>query len=197
MSNNPTYRRHGPQAFYPGGEPLPHPGEGDPRRMREGQRGHPEQDSLRWGDADNVQGAATTGVPVIQPSKQLVHAHVPRPVVWLLQPNVDNGAQLPVGETANITVYFEVNAGCGQSRTIYVATAIVLTAANGYAIPPGSVAPPVSIPAGDIQVRALIRYTPAVTGGFAIPVGAMAAPWAHMPFGERLEPWAHEGPEPR
>lgn len=197
MSNNRSWHREGPSSFYPGGQPLAHPGEGEPRRMREGQRGHPEQDSLRWGDADNVQGVATATKAIIQPSKQLVHAHVPRPVVWLLQPNVDRGAQIPYGETADITVWFEVNAGCGQSRTIYVATQIVLTAANGYAIPAGSVAPPVSIPAGDLQVRAVIAYTPTVSGAFAIPVGAMAAPWAHMPFGERLEPWAHEGPDVR
>jgi hypothetical protein len=211
MSNNRSYRGGMPRDFYGGGEPYAHPGEGQPRRMREGQREHAEQDALRWGDGDNVTGTAAVGVPVLQSSKQLVRAHVPRPVVWLLQPNVDSftgrnpvsgalvftGATLPTGENANVSLYYEVSVGCGQSRTVYVATVVTLLAMNNYAIPPGAAPLPVSIPGGDLQVRALVSYLPTVAGPFAVPVGAMVAPWAHMPFGERLEPWAHEGPAVR
>jgi hypothetical protein len=173
--------------FYPGGPSF-----------REGQRGFAERDSLRWGDGftiqQNVPAAVGPPVPFVSASRQLVHASLPRPVVWLAQANVDDGVQVPAGEAAPINVRFRITIGCGQSRTTFTFAIITLTAANGYQQPPGTQPAAFNFPAADVQIDALLSYTPTVGGALSVPVGAMVAPWAHMPFGERLEPWAHEGP---
>jgi hypothetical protein len=164
---------------------VPHPQKGQTRgELHEGQREWPELDALRWGDADATASPAAVGVAFLVRSKQLIRTHVPRPVVWMVQVNVDQGVQVPAGEANNITVTFLITIGCGQSRTT-LAPIVLLTAANGYE-PPAPPAP-LNIPAQDIQVAAIITYLPTVAGQVVIPCAAMAAPWAHMPYGEARE----------
>ena len=159
-------------------------------RFREGQREHPEWDALRWGDADAVTGTTVATVPFTATSKQLARAHVPRPVVWLVQLNVDQGVQFPAGEAvANIAVFFNITIGCGQSRTA-ISAVILLPNTNAYQPPLGVIPAPFSVPAQDIQVNAEIAYTPTASGLLVVPVGAMVAPWAHVPFGESAERFA-------
>lgn len=154
-------------------------------RFREGQRENPEWDALRWGDADvlppvNSGVLAVIGAPIALTTKQLVRAHVPRPVVWMIQPNIDS-LDVPVGEAAPILVTYLLTLGCGQSRTTLV---IPVRLAPPYLIP---LIGAVNVPAQDVQVIATLGYTPTAAGAFNFALAAMAAPWAHMPFGEASE----------
>jgi hypothetical protein len=180
-----------PEDYERRGEPFP-----IAPQFREGQQEHPIHDTLRWGDGDVVKGIAVpptpigntaiSGLGVGQISQQLVRTHSPRPIVWLLQVNVEPGCvQMPPGETANVTLSFVVTVGCGQSRTTYVAVQVPLVVANGYQLLPGTQPAPFSLPAGDLQVVCFAQYTPTRAGNYAFPVAAMVAPWANLPGGER------------
>jgi hypothetical protein len=137
-------------------------------------------DSIRWGDSDVMRGIATILGPApvaVAASKQLSRLKVPRPIVWLLQLNAD-GSQIPAGEVNPITVTITIAFGCGQARS-QVQQSIVLLAANGYHIPPGTplASFQVFVPAADLQSTASVSYTPTVAGPFAVEASVMCAPW--------------------
>jgi hypothetical protein len=150
-----------------------------PPFFSEGQREWQEVDSIRWGDADAVTTVAVVGAPLVANSKQLVATHTPRPIAWLLQLNC-HGEDVPAGEVAAINVDFLITYGAGQSQDT-LTVRVVLTAANGYQIPPGTLAPQIFIPAGDLQVKASVSYLPTVAGPVVIGASCMAAPWTPTP----------------
>jgi hypothetical protein len=163
----------GPQAPWEG---PPAPSEG----FREGQREKTvDLEEIRWGDADSVTvvvaPAFIGGGVVRQASKQLLHAHLDYSRTWLVLVNVDLGVVVPAGEVNPVNVDFRITIGCGQSRTTF-SLRIVLTAANGYQVPPGTLPPQITVPAQDIQVDAMVSYTPTVSGNSTLSVAAMAAP---------------------
>lgn len=159
--------------------------------FHEGQREHPAKgkpaenaelwsviDSIRWGDADTIAATITVGLapaPVTLLGKQLVRANTPRPVVWLVQLNTGPN-QVPPGETNPITLTYAITYGCGQAQTTMNVT-IVLTAANGYQLPPGTTPPQLYIPAQDLNINCSLGYTPIVAGSLGVAVAAMSSPF--------------------
>lgn len=145
----------------------------------EGQRETLSRDALRWGDNDNVGRVITAGdvaaaVPVVFPTKQLIRAHSHYPQVWLLMFDAggdlaSGGGGLPAGEVANVTVEYQITIGAGQGQRL-VRQRATLTSASGWA----PVVPPLAmfVPAGDLQVLAIVSYTPTVAGTVRFSVGA-------------------------
>lgn len=136
-------------------------------------------DPRRWGDSQAVTlapaGTLIAPAAVTAQSTQLAMAFVPRPVVWLVQLDVD-GEQIPTGETAPIDVDFALTYGCGQASTT-VHYHLGLLAANGYHWPPG---PPPEfwlLPAANLQIVATVGYLSTVAGVSVVRCSAMIAPF--------------------
>ena len=163
-------------ALAPPLSPYPDPPYGE---MVEGQQEWEDHEALRWGDADAPTATAVVGVPFKAVSKQLTRVHAARSVVWLLQLQTF-AAQIPAGEVAPVTVVFFVTIGSGQSETT-IPVQVILTAANGYVIPLGTLPPQLQVPAAKVQVNAIVTYMPTVAGTVVFEVACMAGPWAHLP----------------
>lgn len=158
-------------------------------RFREGQREwEPHDGSERWGDiATKSFVTAPAAVAAPQLTTQLIRAQSRWPLTWLVQ--FDGIATLPAAEVAPVNLDFEVTYGSGQaassSGTGALRFRIVLTAANGYRVPPiiPPAAPPnqMFLPAASLQVVCRISYVPTVAATPAvIQVSAMCAPFTSM-----------------
>lgn len=190
---NDPYNRANPYSPYPGnihhpfqgaampphGEyaPAQYPAAPPPVAFREGQTEWNKADSMRWGDESAIQIVVPPLLVVASKgtSSQLVNAHLPRPLVWLVQ--FAASAMVPAGEVAPITIAFTAVIGCGQSNSRIVVASLVLTAANNYQVPVGTLAPNAFLPASDLQVQGAASYTPTIAGTTVVNVGAMAAPF--------------------
>lgn len=155
-----------------------------PTAFREGQREwEPHDGSERWGDVAQKTFATTPAAPAgPQGTTQLVRAQSKWPLTWLVQ--FDAAGTLPAAEVASVNVDFRVTTGCGQAETTYTFR-IVLTAANGYAVPPivlpGTPANQIFVPASSLNITCVISYTPTVAAPTAtFRVAAMAAPFTSM-----------------
>jgi hypothetical protein len=165
----------------PGWPPPPYPFQ--ERGSQGGEQA--EHDTMRWGDESPcsvIVSAALVPLPFSSTTKQLVRARASeeRPIVWLLQFNV-GAAQVTPGELANYTITWTVIIGAGQSRSSFTGAQVILTAANGYQLPPGTIPPQLFVPALEVQVTATASISMATAPGTDVfYLGAMAAPFTRL-----------------
>lgn len=184
--------------YAPPGTPPWAPQEPAPSAFREGQREwEPHDGSERWGDIATKQFAtAPAAVAAAQLTTQLIRAQSKWPLTWLIQ--FDGRAILPSAEVAPVNLDFEITYGVGQAASASGTGAalrfrIVLTAANGYRVPPiiPPAAPPnqLFMPAASLQVTCSISYVPTVAAPNAVvQVSAMCAPFTSMSAPQRPGP---------
>jgi len=132
-------------------------------------------DTLRWGDTQTLRfteaGAGPASLVGPAETKQLVHAHWPRPLTWKLMLVIQ--PQVPANETANFAASFLVTLGVGAGMVQIPLGATLFTLAGGYQ--------PVTLffelPAQDVQVFATVDVSLAVsTQGMSFLFGAYIAP---------------------